>query len=502
MEFNEQFILRSAMNKNENDFEKLFTSSFGNFDNNYQFDALFLCSEQLFSRASSLIEEAEGWGVSDWTEASSWTVTRMVDILSTDCNGDDIDEDCDRDIGNVRQRKIRVCNCYRYKFEDILTAPFYTSFLAPDIRARTHRLGTEDRFGQFHAWFCLPPDGYLHDTRRVRGHTILQTKAKLIVLTCLNVLAHGTPFRCLTLNTHISASNHRLYFLKFVEMFSKHRKEYIHLPENHDQLQEVMGRYQDVGLSGAMGSIDVVHCKWSNCPAGNRNHAKGKEGYPTLAFQCISDYDHRIDGVFGPQWGTRNDKHIVKLNTNVKRIKSGWYKDVEWCYFRRDGTMATDVGAYLISDNGYLRWPITICPFMHAKKTTCEGYFSSNLESVRKDVECVFGILKKRWKILDYRFRHRSMRTCSEIFITCCCLHNIMLDMMERMAMPLRVGRGMPTGTDGIWLGNPTDLMQIEQQTDRELALQWSNCRWRLAEHLKVWNRTANIRNMQQQEEL
>ena len=369
------------MNPNEYDFEELFASSFDNFDNNYQFDAPFLRSEQLFSRASSLIEEAEGWGVSDWTEASSWTVTRMVDILSTDCNGEDIDDDCDSDIGDVRQRKIRVRNRYRYKFGDILTAPFYTSFLAPDVRVQTHRLGTEDRFGQFRAWFRLPlhmvediadqfiTDGYLHETRRIRGHSIIWTKAELIVLACLNVLAHGTPFRCLTLNTHISASDHRLYFLKFVEMFSKHRKEYIHLPDNRDQLQEVMGRYRDVGLPGAMGSIDVVHCKWSNCPAGDRNRAKGKEGYPTLAFQCISDFDRRINGVFGPQWGTRNDKHIVKLDTNVKRIKSGWYKDVEWCYFRRDGTVATDVGAYLISDNGYLRWPITICPFMHAKKT-------------------------------------------------------------------------------------------------------------------------------------
>jgi hypothetical protein len=154
-----------------------------------------------------------------------------------------------------------------------------------------------------------------------------------------------------------------------------------------------MGRYRDVGLLGVMGSIDVVHCKWSNCPAGDRNHAKGKEGYPTLAFQCISDYDGQINGVFGPQWGTRNDKHIVKLDTSVKQIKSGWYKDVEWCYFHCDETVATDASAYLISDNGYIRWPITICPFMHAKKTTCEGYFSSNSESVRKDVECVFGIL-------------------------------------------------------------------------------------------------------------
>ena len=307
------------------------------------------------------------------------------------------------------------------------------------------------------------------------------------------MLAHSTPFRCLPLNTHISASEHRLYFKMFVEMFSKYRDEYIHLPRNREQLQEVMERYRDVGLPGAMGSVDVVHCKWSKCPTGDFNRAKGKEGYPTLAFQCISNYDRRIYGIFGPQWGTRNDKHIVKLDPNVKQIRRGWYSNIHWCYYRRDGTVATDVGAYLISDNGYLRWPVTICPFMHVKKTTCEGYFSSNLESVRKDVECVFGILKKRWKILDYGFKHRSMKTCSDIFVTCCCLHNMMLDIMERMPKPPRVGRGIPLGTDGIWLGNPSDLTNTEEATNCILATQWNDRRWRLAEHLKVWKSRGNI---------
>jgi hypothetical protein len=156
-----------------------------------------------------------------------------------------------------------------------------------------------------------------------------------------------------------------------------------------------MARYHDVGLPGAMGSVDVVHCKQSRCPKGDFNCAKGKEGYPTLAFQCISDFDCRIIGLFGPQWGTHNDKHIVELDPNVRQIMQGWYKMVEWCYFHHDGTVATDVGAYLISDNGYLQWPITICPFMHARKKTCEGYFSSNLESVQKDAECFWYSEKK-----------------------------------------------------------------------------------------------------------
>jgi hypothetical protein len=58
--------------------------------------------------------------------------------------------------------------------------------------------------------------------------------------------------------------------------------------------------------------MDVAHVKWSNCPAGDHNRAKGKEGYPTLGFQCISDFNRRIFAVYGPQIGSTNDKQIVK----------------------------------------------------------------------------------------------------------------------------------------------------------------------------------------------
>ena len=169
-------------------------------------------------------------------------------------------------------------------------------------------------------------------------------------------------------------------------------------------------------------------------------------------------------------------------------------KKVEWCYYCPDGNVETSVGAYLVCDNGYLRWPTTICPFLHIQKTTLEGYFSSNLESVRKDVECVFGILKKCWKILDYEFRFRNMEMCANIFVTCCCLHNEMLDMMVRDLNPPRVGRGMPIGTDGIWIGSPNDLMCVDAElTNLELALNWQERKLLLANHLKVWKSKGSI---------
>ena len=52
--------------------------------------------------------------------------------------------------------------------------------------------------------------------------------------------------------------------------------------------------YSAVELPGAYSSMDIVHVKWLNCPTGNHNLMKGKEGYIMLGFQCIFNYSRRL----------------------------------------------------------------------------------------------------------------------------------------------------------------------------------------------------------------
>jgi len=97
-------------------------------------------------------------------------------------------------------------------------------------------------------------------------------------------------------------------------------------------------------------------------------------------------------------------------------------------------------GMYLICDNEYLTWLTMICPNAHFDSTSLEGFFSTNLESMRKDVECMFGILKKRWRVLNNGILFCDIDVCNKVFTTCCCLHNFLLNLMERHNT--RVGRG------------------------------------------------------------
>ena len=90
-------------------------------------------------------------------------------------------------------------------------------------------------------------------------------------------------------------------------------------------------------------------------------------------------------------------------------------------------TDATLKGAYVIVDNGYLEWSTTVPP-MKASCNRSELRFSQWLESMRKDVECTFGILKGRWQNLKTGIRVHNTEVSDHIWLTCRVLHNMLLD--------------------------------------------------------------------------
>ena len=101
---------------------------------------------------------------------------------------------------------------------------------------------------------------------------------------------------------HISASEVCLFFFCFIDAFMEMKENHISIPKNIDELSWVASHYNAIGLLGACGSMDVDHINWSTCPAGNYSHAKDKEGYPTVQFQCIIDYNQRVIAIYG--WAT------------------------------------------------------------------------------------------------------------------------------------------------------------------------------------------------------
>jgi hypothetical protein len=123
---------------------------------------------------------------------------------------------------------------------------------------------------------------------------------------------------------------------------------------------------------------------------------------------------------------------MVRLDTFVSGIHDGCILDD--CKFEllacgKDGEVKTlsFLGAYLIVDNGYLDWSCTVPPF-GVTNNIDEICWSKWLESMRKDVECTFGILKGKWRILKSGVRIYGVDLVDHVWFTCCALHNWLLE--------------------------------------------------------------------------
>ena len=81
----------------------------------------------------------------------------------------------------------------------------------------------------------------------------------------------------------------------------------------------------------------------------------------------------------------------------------------------------------MIVDNGYLKWSVTMPPYKNSLDRK-HLRWSEWMESMRKNVECTFGILKGRWRILKCGVRLHGTDACDKVFKTCCALHNLLLE--------------------------------------------------------------------------
>lgn len=83
-----------------------------------------------------------------------------------------------------------------------------------------------------------------------------------------------------------------------------------------------------------------------------------------------------------------------------------------------------EIGPYLVGDSAYTLSPWLIKPYPEGTRDPDEILFNKNLSSARVQVECAFGILKGRWRILQKRLDSR-IDFVIKCTVACAVLHNI-----------------------------------------------------------------------------
>lgn len=258
---------------------------------------------------------------------------------------------------------------------------------------------------------------------------------ELLILGSLRYLGRGWTFDDIEESTAISKEVHRLFLHSFIKYGSSALFEkYVSFPINFEEAKTHMAEFAIAGLPGCVGSADCTHITTEKCEYNLKNHHLGaKSSHTTRSFSLTANHRRRILHTSHGGPGRWNDQTMVMYDHFIKGIHNGsmHLTDVSFTLkeYDRDGSVVDTEyeGGYIIVDNGFLSWSITVPPYKQTVDIPSIRW-SKWVESMRKDVECTFGILKGRWRIVKTGVRVHGIGAVDRIWMTCCALHNWLLD--------------------------------------------------------------------------
>ena len=149
-----------------------------------------------------------------------------------------------------------------------------------------------------------------------------------------------------------------------------------------------------------------------------------------LFFEAVVTQSKQVISVKGSYYSSVNDKGSEKCGNFISDLNNkDIYKDIS--YEVKTGLKEEDFveisNCFVIADGGYLEWPATITGFPGISSDPAEYKFTDWVASVRKDVDCFRGILKKIFIFFKYPITLRSIEDINNAFYTACVINNMIL---------------------------------------------------------------------------
>lgn len=260
---------------------------------------------------------------------------------------------------------------------------------------------------------------------------------ELLLLGSLRYLGRGLTFDDLEEYTAIHEETHRQFFHKFIEFGSTVLfHEYVKMPTTAEDYHRSQLQYDIGGLTGCGFSTDATNVVMWRCSHNLKQANIGfKQSHPARTYNLTTNHTRRILYTTKGHPSRWNDKTLAHFDEFMSGVHEGKIlQDVTFRLFSWAGDVGRSniewteySGAWGLVDNGYHKWSCTQAPskICLLKK---EQRLSDWIESFRKDAECVFGILKGRFRVLKTGIRVDGPKSADKIWLTCCALHNCLLE--------------------------------------------------------------------------
>lgn len=286
-------------------------------------------------------------------------------------------------------------------------------------------------------YFALKHDLLLHRTefwkQRTNGIGFKCIPTDLKLLSALRILSTGTSTDSLDDAVYMSQESIRLYFRQFcIDILEIYGGRFFNRLPTVAELSSIEQKFADVGFPGCIGSVDCMKYVWKNCPATMKGQYLNSRESKSATVQCEGWCDHDLYcwSWFSGRPGTNNDLNVLARSPLFQRIFSEHFDITVSDGYHIEETKPPHHLLYLLGDGIYPHWPIFALP-LPKSTDPLEKQYSFKQESIRKDVERLFGILQSRFEILRRENRRWELYETIRISNTCVVLHNMMIRMRQ-----------------------------------------------------------------------
>lgn len=198
-----------------------------------------------------------------------------------------------------------------------------------------------------------------------------------------------------------------------------------HLPIPTEEIlrRSASDYWEKWNLPHCVGSIDGKHVR-IKCPANSGTMFYNYKQYFSIVLQAIADANYKFITIEVGAYGKQSDGGIFQSSQSYSLLKNGQFNlpqttslpdsDIQFPF-------------YIIGDEAYPLTNFLMRPFPRRQLSHEHESFNRRLSRARRCVECAFGILVARWRILTKAIETNP--SVAEIIIKCVCLlHNILID--------------------------------------------------------------------------
>jgi hypothetical protein len=144
--------------------------------------------------------------------------------------------------------------------------------------------------------------------------------------------------------------------------------------------------------------------------------------HPAIILEAVVSHDRWIWHAFFGVIGSNNDINVLNQSPLFIDVIRGCTLKVSFTVNGREHHIR-----YYLTDGIYPSWSVFV-KGVSVPQQEKHRFFSMKQASMRKDVECIFNLLKKRFNILVIPGRSSSQHTLDLIMRACIILHNMIID--------------------------------------------------------------------------